>query len=177
MDYQTARSKIQTGDLIGVRDVHGLLGRLTTLFTHSPYTHTGVAVWLDDRLFMADLNSGRNALHPLSQLGKFDVFAPPAGLERDSIEQATFNWLASPISYGFAAFVLIGLKSLLGVKAFIHWRKVVVCSGGSIQIYEMAAALMARAGLTPPTAWVEHDRTLSPGDLCAELTLKFPVGN
>ena len=176
MDYAAARSRVQTGDLIGVRDVHGLLGRATTLFTYSPYTHPGVAVWLGERLFMADLNSGRNHLTALSCLEKFDVFAPPAGLDRTFIEQALFDWLASPINYGYAAFVLVGLKDLLGVKHFIHWRRVIVCSGGSIEIYEMAAALMVLADLEVPHDWVEHDRTLSPGDLCAELQLKFPVG-
>lgn len=175
MNYDTARLQIQTGDLIGSRDQHGLVGRATTFFTRAPYTHTGVAVWLGGRLFMADLNSGRNHLTALSCLEKFDVFEPPTGLDRSYIEQAIFDWLAVPISYGFAAFILIGLKDLMGIKKFIHWRKIIVCSGGSIQIFEMAAALMDLALLPAPSAWVEHDRTLSPGDLCAELQLKFPV--
>lgn len=169
MNYDEARSKIQTGDLIAVRDVHGLLGRATTLFTSSPYTHTGIAVWLGDRLFMADLNSGRNHLTALSCVESFDVYDPPAGIDRKFIEQAAFDWLARPISYGFAAFVLIGLKDALGVKKFIHWRKIIVCSGGSIQIYEMAVDTMFMHGKEVPAAWVDHDRTLSPGDLAAEL--------
>jgi hypothetical protein len=176
MDYAAVRSKVQTGDLIGVRDQHGLLGRATTFFTRSPYTHTGVAVWLGQRLFMADLNSGRNHLTAVSCLSKFDVFAPPAGLDRALIEESVFDWLATPISYGYAAFVLIGLKDALGIRRFVHWRCMIVCSGGSIEIYEMAAARMLLDGREPPHAWLEHDRTLSPGDLCAELQFKFPVG-
>jgi hypothetical protein len=176
MDYTLARPRIQTGDLIAVRDVHGLLGRATTFFTRSPYTHTGVAVWLGDRLFMADLNSGRNHLTAVSCLEKFDVYAPPPGLDRKYIEQAVFDWLAVPISYGYAAFILIGLKDALSIKRFIHWRRIVVCSGGSIQIYEMAAATMALDDRPAPPEWVEHDRTLSPGDLCAEMQVRFPVG-
>lgn len=176
MDYEVIRPNIQTGDLIGSRDSHGLIGRATRLFTRAPYTHTGVAVWLGGRLFVADLNSGRNHLTALSCLNRFDVFEPPAGLDRKYIEESVFDWLASPISYGLAAFVLIGLKDMLGIKRFIHWRKIVVCSGGSIQIYEMSAARMVLDNLPAPRDWIEHDRTLSPGDLCAELQLKFPVG-
>lgn len=170
MNYEQARDQIKTGDLIGVRDVHGLLGKATVTLTRSPYTHTGVAVWLGDRLFMADLNSGRNHLTALSCVKSFDVTSPPPGLAREHIETAVFDWLANPITYGYAAFVLIGLKDMLGVKKFIHWRKIIVCSGGSIQIYEMAAANMLLAGLQPPPAWEQHDRTLSPGDLMAELS-------
>src|SRR5690349_3994221 len=110
MIYPEARDNIEEGDLIAVRDVHNALGTMTQFFTRSPYTHTGVAVWLDERLFMADLNSGRNALHAVSQLRNFDVFNPPAGIDRGAIRKSVFNWLANPINYGFAAFVVIGLK-------------------------------------------------------------------
>lgn len=176
MDYPTARAQIQTGDLIGVRDVHGLLGRATTYFTHSPYTHTGVAVWLGGRLFMADLNSGRNALHALSQLGEFDVFDPPSGLPRDLIESAIFDWLAKPVTYGYAAFILIGLKCSLRLKIFIHWRGIVVCSGASVQIYEnAAAAALAQRGIAV-LGWQEQSRMISPGELCSLLLLKLSVG-
>lgn len=162
MAYSAARNGIQTGDLIAVRDVHGILGRATQLATHSPYTHTGIAIWLGDRLFMADLNSGRNHLTALSQLTDFDVFAPPPGLSRVKIERAVWDWLASPINYGFLAFVVIGLKCSLRLKVFIHWRKIVVCSGGSVQIYELAG-------------WPEHSRMVAPGELAAELPFKLAV--
>lgn len=169
MDYAQAREQIQSGDVIGVRDAHNILGRATQFFTHDPHTHTGVAQWLGGRLFMADLNSGRNHLTALSQLNHFDVYDPPAGLERPAIEVAAFDWLAKPISYGIAAFILIGLKCALHITAFIHWRKIVVCSGGTIEILERAAAIMLAQGKQPPAAWVEHNRMLSPGELVAEL--------
>lgn len=159
--YSDARLQIQTGDLIGVRDVHGIMGRLTVFFTRKPYTHTGVAVWLGERLFMAELNAGRNHLTAVSQLRDFDVCSPPV-VDRAAIERAVFDWLADPITYGFAAFVLIGLRCWLRIKTFIHWRKVIVCSGGSVEIYE-------RAG------WPEHSRMISPGELVDELEIKLAV--
>jgi hypothetical protein len=169
MDYALARESIQDGDLIGVRDVHGLLGRATTFFTRKPYTHTGVAVWLDGRLFMGDLNSGRNHLTALSCIGQFDVCDPPPGVERSFIRRALFDWLATPISYGAIAFLVIGLRCWLGLRTFIHWRQVVVCSGGSVTIFEMAVDLMQAAGLNVPAAWEDHNRMLSPGELVEEL--------
>jgi hypothetical protein len=176
MDYALARPQIQDGDLIAVRDVHGLLGRATTLFTRSPYTHTGVATWVGEHLFMADLNSGRNHLTAVSCLGKFDVCEPPDGLPRDLIRDATFDWLARPISYGYLAFIVIGLKCALRIRRFIHWRQIVVCSGGSVEIYEKAAAAarMLRGIVVP--GWEDHDQMISPGELAGDLTLKLRVG-
>jgi hypothetical protein len=169
MDYQQARDQIRTGDLIGVRDAHGILGRLTMFFTRKPYTHTGVAVWCGGHLFMADLNSGRNHLTALSQLTSFDVCRLPDGLDRTCVERAIFDWLAEPINYGFAAFVVIGLRCFLGLKTFIHWRKIVVCSGGSVSIFELAARYMQSMGLPVPSKWLDHNRMLSPGELVEEL--------
>lgn len=159
--YAVARNMIQTGDLIGVRDVHGIVGWSTVFFTRRPYTHTGVALWLGARLFMAELNAGRNHLTAVSQLTDFDVCAPPVA-NRSAIESAIFDWLAKPIAYGFAAFILIGLRAWLRLKTFIHWRRVIVCSGGSVEIYEMAG-------------WPEHSRMISPGELVDELTMKLSV--
>jgi hypothetical protein len=176
MLYEDARNLIQTGDLIGVRHAEGLIGGMTALVTADPHTHTGIAVWLGGRLFMADLNSGRNHLTPLSQLGAFDVCEPPEGLDRAMIEAAVFDCLAKPINYGFAAFVVIGLKCALRLKVFIHWRRIIVCSGGSVEIFEMAAALMRDAGQVAPAAWLEHSRMVSPGELVSELQLKLRVG-
>lgn len=169
MRYADARDKVLTGDLIGVRDTHGLLGRATVLFTRKPYTHTGVAVWCGARLFMADLNSGRNSLHPLSQLNDFDVCSMPEGLDRTCVERALFDWLANPISYGYLAFLVIGLRCFLGLKTFIHWRSIVVCSGGSVSIYELAARYMKGFGMAIPKGWDDHNRMLSPGELVDEL--------
>lgn len=172
--YLAVRPRIEDGDLIVVRGEH-LIDRLTRLVTRSPYTHTGVAVWLDGRLFMADLNSGRNHLTALSAVDNFDVYRPPIGLYRDRIRQAVFDWLARPIDYGFPAFVVIGLRSLLRLKTFVHWRKVVVCSGASVSIYEAAASAMQTAGEPAPVAWLEHNRMLSPGELASELQFRFAV--
>lgn len=173
-NYNEVRQSIEDGDLIAVRGSH-LIDRLTRLVTRSPVTHTGVAVWLDGRLFMADLNSGRNHLTALSCVPDFDVHTPPAGIDRPSIRQSLLDWLASPIDYGFAAFAMIGLRSMLKSRAFIHWRKIMVCSGSTVMIYEGAAHRVQDAGGSPPAAWLEHNRMLTPGELAEELPLRLSV--
>jgi hypothetical protein len=176
MPYAQARELIKDGDLIAVRDVHSKLGRLTQIVTRKPYTHTGVARWMGDRLYMADLNSGRNHLTAVSQLQSFDVCAPPIGLMRDAIVESMDAWLASPIEYGFAAFVAIGIRCLLRWQTlFNNWRSVVVCSGGTVEIYEAAANVQYKAGRVYPRAWMRHNRMLSPGELVDELPFKLAV--
>jgi hypothetical protein len=174
-NYESMRHLIQDGDLIAVRGSHPI-DRLTSLVTRSPYTHTGVAIWLDDHLFMADLNSGRNHLTALSCLEDFDVFAPPAGLDRPTIRAAALTWLASPIDYGFIAFVGIGIECMLARRTLIdNWRGIVVCSGGSVMIFEKAAQLMLDARMVPPAGWLRHSRQVSPGELAGELALALQV--
>ncbi len=162
LTYQEARSQIATGDLIAVRSPHGIIGKLTQFFTRSPYTHTGIAIWIEGGLYMGELNGGRNHLIPLSQLdgSDFDVYSPPPGLS--NIADALFFWLRLQIDYAYVAFVAIGLLNWLRAKVFVHWRQMLVCSGWCVAVYEEAG-------------WGEHSRIVSPGELAAMLTLKMQI--
>lgn len=160
MRYEEARSMIRTGDCIAVRTAHGILGALTKILTRSQYPHVGIAIWIADRLYMAELNGGRNHLVPMSQLIEFDVYACPAGLV--NVEEATLNALTFSIEYGYAAFVLIGLLNWLRIKVFVHWRKIIVCSGFCVAIYEAAG-------------WPERSRQISPQELADQLEIKLEV--
>lgn len=160
MDYATARSYIRTGDLVAVRSVHSWLGRLTQLVTRSPYTHAGLAIWLEDGLYMAEINGGRNHLVPMSQLTDFDVYDPPVGLS--DLKTAILAMLRLPIDYGVIAFIMIGLLNLLHLQVFIHWRRLLVCSGYCVATYEQAG-------------WPEHSRIISPAELAKLLKLKAEV--
>jgi hypothetical protein len=151
---------IETGDLIAVRTAHGILGRLTQIITRSPYTHAGIAVWLAGELFVAELNGGRNHLIPVCQLTNYDVYAQPDGL--GNVGSAIRAWLRYPVNYGFLAFVAIGLLNWFRIKMFVHWRKVMVCSGYCVAIYESAG-------------WPERSRVISPRELAAMLKLKLEV--
>lgn len=153
-------NEIKTGDMIAVRTAHNILGKMTQFFTDSIYTHTGIAIWINGQLFLAELNGGRNHLVPMCQLDNYDVYAAPEGLE--NIEAAIFRYLEYQINYGFLAFIAIGFLNLMKIKMFVHWRNVMVCSGYCVAIYESAG-------------WPEHTRVLSPGELASELVFKFGV--
>lgn len=154
---------IDTGDCIAVPVAHGIIGRLTQFFTRSRYTHTGTAIWVADRLYMAELNGGRNHLVPMTQLTKYDIYACPAGLDPAKVEAAIIQMLALPIDYGFISFPVIGLLNWLKIKVFVHWRKIIVCSGFVVAIYELSG-------------WPERSRVISPQELVDQLVLKFSVG-
>ncbi len=165
MHYDAARPLIEDGDLISVRTQHGLFGALTQICTRSVYTHNGIAVWLDDGLWMTEINGGKNHAIPLSQLEgeEFDVFLPPLGLDRQAIRKAALESLRVKVPYGFAAAFMIGLLGLLKLKIFVHWRKIIVCSGYCVATYENAG-------------WSEHSRIISPGELAGLLQLRCEVG-
>lgn len=151
---------INTGDLIAVRKAHSLLGRATQFFTRSAYTHAGLAIWIEGGLYLAELNGGRNHLIPISQLDNYDVYECPEGLT--GVRSSILKWLQTPVDYGFAALFIIGLLDWFKIKMFVHWRKILVCSGFCVAIYEDAG-------------WPEHTRIISPAGLASELKLKLEI--
>ncbi len=160
MNYINYINLINTGDLIAIHTAHGILGKLTQFFTRSKYTHVGVAIWLGGELFVAELNGGRNHLIPIIQLNTFDVYSCPDNLT--NVHEAIRKWLSYPVDYGFSAFLAIGLLNWLRIKYFVRWRRILVCSGYCVAIYETAG-------------WPEFSRVVSPGQLTEVLKLKFRV--
>lgn len=163
MEYSKARELINTGDLISIRTAHSLMGRATHFFT-GPYTHSGMAFWLAGRLWMTELNGGRNHLVPLSQLEglEFDVHAHPDGLTVEALESAILQLLGRPVDYGYLAFVAIGLLEWLKVKLVVKWRNILVCSGYCAENWELAG-------------WVNASRVISPTKLAGLVQFKFSV--
>lgn len=162
MLYDQARDLVETGDVILVTTSHSWLSRLTQIVTRSPYHHAGVAIWIGNRLYMAELNGGRNHTIPMSQLVEFDVYKRPAEVTVEGATYAIYQWLAQVIEYGFGAFLAIGLLNLCRIKLFVHWRKYIVCSGFVVAILETAG-------------WPERSRVISPRELAEQLELKISV--
>lgn len=164
LKYKDARALIIDGDLVAVINPQGIFGYATQFFTRSKYTHVGIAIWLGDGLYLAELNSGRNHFIPLSQLEgvKFDVYTPPYQLV--DIRSAVFKWMREPIDYSFLASAVIGLRSWLGIKASINWKEQLVCSGWCMAVYQ-------EDGMT------RYSRVVSPAELVKLFKLKFNVRN
>lgn len=163
MDYAQARNLIEDGDLIAVRGTHGALAAATRSATDSPVTHTGIAFWQADGLWMGELNGGGNHGVPLSQLEgtDFDVYYPPVP-SRKKVRASLLAALRDKQPYGFLALPVIGLLNWLRIKVFIHWRQILVCSGWCVKVYEGAE-------------WPERSRILSPAELVDLLVLKLEV--
>lgn len=164
MRYDDIRELINTGDLIAVKRRDSLFAQAIRFFTRSDVTHVGIAVWLQDGLWLAELNGGGNHLVPLSQLSgkRFDVFARPSELPPVRIEAAIMQNLREHVDYGFAALPVIGLLNWFRLQVTGRQRRIVVCSGYCINIYVDAG-------------WPEYTRLLSPGELTDLLEFKFSV--
>ncbi|MES2319945.1 MAG: hypothetical protein V4631_20890 [Pseudomonadota bacterium] len=163
--YEQARPHIADGDIIEVRETHGFLTPFTKFFTRSAYTHTGSAFWgVDGGLWMSEMNGGKNHAIPLSQLSEtdFDVYYRPEELDPARVRASILDHLRVKIPYGAVALFFIGFLNFFRIKAFIHWRKLLVCSGYTVADLEGAG-------------WPECTRILSPDDLSKKLKLKMQV--
>jgi hypothetical protein len=162
MNYEEARSRIETGDVISVRRKDGFMSKMIRAITRSPYTHSGIAIWLDGGLWMAEINGGHNHLIPLSQLQDIDLDISECPVSRDKVRTAILESLRARANYGMASFVIIGFVNLLKIKERLHSFKDKVCS-------EYIQAILISAG------WDTPDYMASPYDLVKKLTLKFEV--
>lgn len=164
LSYDEARDLIEDGDLIATRKTHSLFNWATKFFTREEYTHNGLAIWLDDGLWMSEINGGKNHLIPMSQLAgeDFDVCCPPEGLDRREIRREILESLRVKIPYGKLAAFATGLVEFFNLGIYIHWRNILHCAGISIRTYE-------RAG------WPRHTYVMSPGKLVKLLPFKFAV--
>jgi len=137
MKYLEARDKIRDGDMIAVRGRRGIFSILTYTITNSPYTHVATAIWLNDGLWMAEINIGGNHLVPVSQLrDDFDVFYCPA--PREKVRDVILETLREHKNYGVIDVFLIALKSLFGIS--LRSSKNDVCSEYVARIYRLAGA-------------------------------------
>lgn len=140
--YRQARGAIWTGDLVAVKRPSGFLPVATRLVTRSPYTHTGIAIWVGQpgqrRLLLAQTNAGGCNLVPLSQEAcyPFDVFNCPT--ERAAVEREIWRELGTRVPYGFTDLARIAGHLVLGLPLPRHDGQDVVCSALSARIYRRA---------------------------------------
>jgi hypothetical protein len=64
--YNDVRSKILNGDVLLYKG-KGFISRLIKLFTHSAYSHAGLAVWWNERLMVMEAVSKGVVVTPLSR--------------------------------------------------------------------------------------------------------------
>jgi hypothetical protein len=162
LSYANARDEIKTGDLIAVRADKGFAPWLIRLVTRSPYTHTGVAVWVAGRLLIAETEQGPASLVPVSQYTgyDFDVFDAPAGAGVEYYARtAIFTVLGTRITYAWLDLVRIWLHEWFRVPLPKPSADARICSSLSELIYQAM-------GWQPPK---QAPSLMTPRDLVAAL--------
>jgi len=136
--YPNARDLIQSGDLIAVRNRKGLAAWLIKLVTRSPYTHTGVAIWLGGRLMVAETEQGPGSLVPVSQYADvdIDVFSSPIGQVAHVARSAVFEVLGTRITYAWSDLLRIWLHEWFRIPLPKAQADARICSSLSELIYE-----------------------------------------
>lgn len=161
MLYFLARGLINTGDLIAVKSRRGILALLTRLITRAPYTHTAVAIWIENGLWAAEINGGGSHLVPVSQIGQpFDVYECPE--EAIGVREVILAELRQKSHYAFFELIRIGIYRLTGFS-IPDIDAGYVCNEFSARIYAQSGAVLP----VPKIA--------APDDLCRVLKFKICV--
>lgn len=142
MIYDVARDQIKTGDVIAVRRRTGFLAVATRLVTRSPYTHTGIAVWVEGRLMLVQETGGGCNMVPLSQeaIYDFDVFDCP--VDSHLVESWCWTLLGTRIPYGFLDLAIIAAHLLLFIPLPKQDGDGLICSAYS-------SVILRKAGWSP----------------------------
>ena len=145
MKYIQARAQINTGDLIAVRSRRVGFPLLTRVVTRSPYTHTATAIWLGDRLLLAEMLGAGGVLAPVSKYADndFDVFGCP--LPPGACVTPTLDLLGLAIDYDYGDLLRIGLHEWFGAPLQAADNDQLICSALSASIYLHAG--LPRGGL------------------------------
>lgn len=161
MNYAEARCKIRDGDFVAIRSTHGGLAALTRFFTSSPFTHTGVAIWLlnpqtgDKGLYLAEMDGAKAVLTPLSQYAEkdMDVFECPVGREETCL--ALLALLREKIAYDYMDLLRIALWKTLRIGLPKEDRNGLVCSAMSALIYYNAGWRVEMPSIPAPVDVVQ----------------------
>ena len=166
MKYEAIRTQIKTGDVVAIHGrgllptVIRLVQKIGGLGDLSTITHTGVAWWIEGRLYMIEMDGLYNVLRPLSQYINQDIpvsiyQCPVSNAMAAQFERATANM----IRYSLFDLLRIGLRLLSGGKNRHDNERNLVCS-------TFVARWLQWAGWIPPIGFPNMP---SPGELCQAL--------
>lgn len=135
MNYEDVRRMVFDGDLIAVRKRHGLAAWAIRQFTGSPYTHTAIALWLDGGVWVAEMDSTKNVLVPLSQYAgeRFEVYRCP--VNRAEVRAMLLEHLRTRINYDWRDVLAIGLHHVFNLPLPARDRGGRICSTFAGAVY------------------------------------------
>lgn len=133
--YEDLRRLVLDGDLVAVRPAHGGWARLVQWATRSPYEHCAIALWLDEGLWVAEMDGAKNVLVPLSQYAQtpFDVF--PCPVDRSLVRDDVLVTLRGRIRYDWQDIWRLALNKLFGVPLPTVDDANMICSSWAAYIW------------------------------------------
>ncbi|EKD22677.1 MAG: hypothetical protein ACD_84C00013G0003 [uncultured bacterium] len=130
MKYAEARHLINDGDLIAVKGTDWISKII--IFVTKQYSHTAIAIHLDDGVWVSQMQPSGNNLVPLSHFKIFDVYECP--VDGKAVAAFIKIKLRDPISYPFLDLVMAGLTSITNFK-FPSTSKGLICSEACMEAY------------------------------------------
>jgi len=117
MKYEEARDHIQDGDIIFLRGKRTqLINRIIMYFTSSPYSHVGIAVWMNkdnqqsQRLLMVESQLGtKNRIINLSEYSSYAMDVVPAPIEWRMVRDTALSSLGIS-KYSVIDAIFVGLR-------------------------------------------------------------------
>ena len=117
LSYEQARSKIQDGDIVFIKNKKTLVSRVIQFFTFSHYSHVGIAFWAtigkEQRLFMVEAQGGakRRIVNMSFYEGEeMDIVMPPKRWA--DVQQVALERLGK-VEYGWLEAYYVGLREFL----------------------------------------------------------------
>ena len=98
--YSMLRTMIKNGDTIAVNG-NSLISKAIKFITKENISHTGIALWQDDRLFVVEMDMDKNVMVPLSQYehNELHVYRHKSNIQITS--DTILNLLNQPVNYGW----------------------------------------------------------------------------
>lgn len=106
MDYQEARPRIRSGDLIAQshrewKSWHDIKVQIVRFFTQSEYSHVGIAWVVGGRVFMLEAVQPKVRIYPMAKIGDF-YWLPMKAQWKDATERIALEHVGDDYSQALA---------------------------------------------------------------------------
>lgn len=157
--YSNLEALVKNGDTIAIEGT-SLISKAIKLITGESVSHTGIALWLNNILYVVEMDMDKNVMVPLSQYANnhVQVYRHP-NVTTEISSSIILALLVEEVSYGwFDIFKLFCYKTLNLSFMTKDTTHSMICTSLNQKCY-VNANLPIATGL------------LTPGELCAQLTL------
>lgn len=174
LKYSEARSQICSGDVIGIATrgplsaLIRLVQRLVGFEDRSNMAHTGVAKWIDGRLFLVEMDGVRNVMVPLSQYMGLPMYVFECPVSELAMAGPFDDVVGHYIGYGYFDLIRIGVRMIFGLES----QNIQETDQTDLVCSHFVLNWLMRAGWVPPADMPSEP---SPCEICAPLALRFTI--